>query len=140
MGSGENSDQFTFALQRNGNFGARTWLARHVVGVAGDIGSVVHFARDRDVSDHSFTHWNAMAPAMKGASPNAGKNEFILLRVLEIKVDLHAAERGCTLVDDPRDKLFDVESGGNALREFLQANQFRELQGGRFRRRERGKA
>jgi hypothetical protein len=59
---------------------------------------------------------------------------------MEIKVDLHAAERGCNLVDDPRDKLFDVESGGNALRELLQANQFRELQGGRFRRRERGKA
>jgi hypothetical protein len=56
---------------------------------------------------------------------------------MEIKVDLHAAERGCNLVDDPRDKLFDVESGGNALRELLQANQFRELQGGRFRRRER---
>jgi hypothetical protein len=53
MGSGENSDQIAFALQRDGDFGARIRFAGNVVRVARDVWGVMHFACGRDVTDHS---------------------------------------------------------------------------------------
>jgi hypothetical protein len=68
-----------------------------------------------------------MSLAMNGAAANAGQHKFRRFRIAEKYVDFDAAERGRNLIDDPRNEFFNVESGGNPLREFLQAHQFREL-------------
>jgi hypothetical protein len=135
MGSGENSDQIALALQRDGDFGARIGLAGHVVRIASDVGSVVHFAGGCDVAHHSGAFFEVMALAVNAAAANAGEYEFRLFRIAKIEVDFDAAERVCNLIDDPRNQFFEVESGGDALREFLQAHQFGEPSLGRFRER-----
>jgi hypothetical protein len=86
----------------------------------------MHFACGRDVPDHSGAYLEAMALAVHGAAANAGQYEFRSFRIAQIDVDLNAAERGGNLVDDPRHEFFNVEGGGNPLREFLQAHEFRE--------------
>src|SRR5208282_5038522 len=139
MGSGENSDQFALALQRDGDFGAGIGLARHVVGVEGDVGSVVHLASDGDVPYHSGAHLDAMALAVNAAAANAGQYEFRLFGVAQIEVDFDAAERRGNLVNDSRNQVVDVESGGDALRKLLQAHQFGDPDGGRFEQRLSGK-
>src|SRR5216683_2560249 len=115
-----------FALQWDGDFGERVRLTGYVVGVEGDVGSVVHFACGRDVPHHSGPYLEAMALAVNTAAANASQHEFRMFRVAEIQVDLDAAERGRNLVNDPRHEFFNVEGGGNPLREFLQAHEFRE--------------
>ena len=86
----------------------------------------MHFAGGRDVSHHSGAQLEAMALAVNGAAANAGQYEFGMFRIAEIEVDFDAAERGRDFVDDPRDQFFNIESGGNPMREFLQAHQFRD--------------
>src|SRR5271169_145944 len=132
MRSGENSDQFAIALQRDGDFGARIGLAGHVVGVAGDVGSVVHLASGGDVPHHSGTYLDAMALAVNAAAANAGQYEFRLLRVAQIEVDFDTTERRGNLVDDSGNEVLNVESGGDALRELLHAHQFGDPVCGRF--------
>ena len=132
MGSGEHSDQFALASQRDGDFGARIRLAGHVVGVASDVGGIVHFASGRDVSHHSGAWLEVMALAVNAAAANSGQYEFRIFRVAEIQVDFDAAERCRNLVDDPRNQFFDVESGGDPLCELLQAYQFRKPLSGCF--------
>jgi hypothetical protein len=83
MGSGENSDQIAFALQRDGDFGTRIVFARHVVRVASDVGGVVHFARGRHVPHHSFTNGHAMALAVNRAAADSGQHEFLLLGIAQ---------------------------------------------------------
>src|SRR5271169_2210373 len=132
MGSGENSDQFTIALQGDGDFGARIGLAGHVVGVAGDVGSVVHFASGGDVPHHSGAELEVMAFAVNAAATNAGQYEFGLRRIAQIEVDFDATERRGNLVNDARNEVFNVEGGGDALRELLHAHQFGDPVCGRF--------
>ena len=133
MGSGENSDQIAVALQRDGDFGARIRLAGHVVRVASDVGSVVHFAGGCDVPDHSIAYLDAMALAVNGAAANPGQHEFRLFRIAEKDIDFDATQRRRHLVHDPRNEFFDVESGGDPLREFLQTHQFGEFFRGRLK-------
>src|SRR5229473_8163166 len=133
MGSGENSDQMALALQWDGDFGARIRLTGYVVRVASDVGSIVHFASRRDVSHHSVAYPEAMALAINAAAANAGQYEFRMFRVAKVQVDFDAAERCRNLIDDPRHEFFNVEGGGNPLREFLQADEFREPERGCFR-------
>jgi hypothetical protein len=140
MGGGENSYHIALALQRDGNFRARIRLAGHIVGVASDVGSIVHFASGRDVSHHSGAFLEAMSLAVNAAAVNAGQYELILFRVAEIKVDFDTAERCRNLIDDPRNEFFKVESGGDPLCEFLQAHQFRYPESGCFRYRRAGEA
>jgi hypothetical protein len=100
----------------------------------------VHFASGRHVSHHSGAFLEAMALVENGAAASAGQYEFILFRIVEIQVDFDAAERFRNLIDDPRNEFFKVESGGDPLREFLQAHQFRYPEsGGCFRYRRAGK-
>src|SRR5208283_2501444 len=113
MRGGENSYQIALALQRDGDLGARVRLAGHIVRVAIDVGSIVHFARGRDVSHHSGAFLEAIALVVNGAAASAGQYEFILFRIAEIKVDFDTAERLRNLIDDPRNELFKVESGGD---------------------------
>src|SRR5216683_6652120 len=112
-----------FALQWDGDFGERVRLTGYVVGVEGDVGSVVHFACGRDVPHHSGPYLEAMALAVNTAAANASQHEFRMFRVAEIEVDLNAAERGRYFIHDPRNEFFDVESRGDSLREFLQAHE-----------------
>ena len=51
--------------------------------------------------------------------------------VAKVQVDLDTAERSGNLIDDPRNEFFNVEGGGNALRELLQTHQFGKLLRGR---------
>jgi len=140
MGGGENSYQIALALQRDRNFRARARLAGHIIGVASDVGSIVHFASGRDVPHHSGAFLEVMALVVKGAAVNADQYEFILIRIAEIKVNFDTAERRRNLIDDPRNEFFKVESGGDPLREFLQAHQFRYPESGCFRYRRAGEA
>src|SRR5208282_789562 len=140
MRGGENSDQFAFALQRDGDFGARIGLAGHVVGVTRDVGSVVHLASGGDVPHHSRTHLDAMALAVNTAAANAGQYEFRLFGIAQIEVDFDATERRGNLVDDPRNEVLYVESGSDALRELLQAHQFGDPECGRIGERLSGEA
>src|ERR1700687_4647276 len=71
---------------------------------------------------------------------NAGQYKIGILRGAKIEVDFDAAERCRNLIDDPRNQLFEVESGGDALCEFLQAHQFRYPERGCFRYRLAGEA
>ena len=140
MGSGEHSDQFAVALQRDGDFGARVRLAGDIVGVASNVGGVVHFSGGRDVSHHSGAELEVMALTVNAATANAGQYEFRLLGIMQIEVDFDATERSGNLVNDSRNEVFNVERGGDALREFLHAHKFRDPECGRFGQRLTGKA
>ena len=140
MRSREHSHQIALALERDRDFRTRILLAGHVVRVASDVGSVVHLPGGRDVPHHPRTQLNAMALAVNGAAANASQYEFRMCRIAEKDVDFDAAERRRHFIDDPRNEFFNVESRGNALREFLQAHQFRELLLGCFRERWTGEA
>jgi hypothetical protein len=124
MGSGEDSYQFAVALQRNGNFGAGVGLASEIVRVAGDVGSVVHFASLSDVADHSDAEFDAMAFAVDGTTAHSRQDEFGMLGIAEEQVDFDAAEGSGDFVHDAGNELFDVEGRGDAVSKFLQANEF----------------
>src|ERR1700694_3547870 len=140
MRSGEDSDQIAFALQWDGDFGARVRLAGDVVRVASDVGGVVHFACGGDVPDHSLAYLEAMTLAVNTAAANSGQYKARLLGIVQVDVDLDAAERSPNLIGDPRNQFFNVQSGGNPLCELLQTHQFREPLRGCFWERRGGEA
>lgn len=73
-----------------------------------------------------------MALVINAAAADPGQHEFLLFRVAKIEVNLDTAERSGDLINDPRNEFFQVEGGGNALREFLQPHQFRYSESSRF--------
>ena len=104
MGRRKNPHKVAFTLKRNGDFGTGIGLAGHVERIPGDVGSVVHFAGCRDVSDHSGAQWDAMPLAMDSAAANAGEYEFRLLGVAEKQIDFDAAQRGGNFVHNAGDE------------------------------------
>jgi hypothetical protein len=56
-----------------------------------------------------------------------------MFRVAKIQIDFDATERCGDLIDNSRNEFLEIESGGDALRKFLQAHQFRHPESGGLR-------
>jgi len=124
----EDADQIPVDVQRNRDLRESVFLACEVIRILANIRGVTHLACRRDISDQPFLpDLQPVALFMNGAAPLACQHQFAALRIVQVDIDLDAAERTGDVVHDLVDQFVEVEDGVDLLGSLLKFEKVLEV-------------